>query len=530
MQYRALPIASFACVLLGLPAFGQDDPASASSEVLELSLSQAIERGIEHNLDVAIERFNPIAADLDYSAAWGAHEPVANGQFNTSSRATPTASALQAGNSQTSRFTGGDVGVGGVLPKLGWTYELSYLGQRNTSDSSIQTLSPEYKAEVAATVTLPLLRDFLWGNEWTQVKLSGIGRGVAFDEFRVRLMDTVQGIATAYWNLAAREQDYEVGKKSLETARALLEQTKAQYEVGVVSRVEVVESEAGVADREFRLITARNVYETAQDALIDLVLGQQLRPTTTLTVVTTDDPATFTEFAVDEGVVAEKAFALRPELSVIQRQVEQQKVSVKFARNQRLPSLDLVGTYGYQGLAGEPNPAPGLFGPGGARQVSVAGNFGSTSDFFFEGGDNRNWSGGAVFSIPLGNTTARSNHRKSEIQLRQIETRAIRLEQSIILEVRDAIRNLRSGIEGIHAANRRVDAANEQLRAEQIRLEHGESTPFQVLQREEDRVEAESQKIGALQVYHNSVADLERAQGTILRDRGIVVEDALPLR
>jgi hypothetical protein len=43
-------------------------------------------------------------------------------------------------------------------------------------------------------------------------------------------------------------------------------------------------------------------------------------------------------------------------------------------------------------------------------------------------------------------------------------------------------------------------------------------------------VTAESQRITALRIYHGSVTALDRAQGTLLEDRGIVLEEALPLR
>ena len=51
-----------------------------------------------------------------------------------------------------------------------------------------------------------------------------------------------------------------------------------------------------------------------------------------------------------------------------------------------------------------------------------------------------------------------------------------------------------------------------------------------MLEREQDLVEAESERIGAQRVYHTSVADLEHAQGTILGSRNIVVDQASPLR
>ena len=51
-----------------------------------------------------------------------------------------------------------------------------------------------------------------------------------------------------------------------------------------------------------------------------------------------------------------------------------------------------------------------------------------------------------------------------------------------------------------------------------------------MLLREEDLVEAESQEILAVRDYRAAVAALDRAQGTILADRGVEVEAAMPLR
>jgi outer membrane protein TolC len=92
------------------------------------------------------------------------------------------------------------------------------------------------------------------------------------------------------------------------------------------------------------------------------------------------------------------------------------------------------------------------------------------------------------------------------------------------------VRNLLSAQEGIEASEREVVAAAEQLRAERIRLEYGESTPFDVLLREEDFVDAEARKIGAFQTYRSSVTGLDRFQGTILRNRNISIDQASRLR
>ena len=127
-------------------------------------------------------------------------------------------------------------------------------------------------------------------------------------------------------------------------------------------------------------------------------------------------------------------------------------------------------------------------------------------------------------SVPIPNTRGRELVSRGEFDLRRSQTSLLRLEQKIILDIRAASRTLLAAAQGIEAAERRRLAAEEQLRAERIRLEHGESTPFEVLQREEDLVEAESQKINALQTFHDAETALARAQGTILEAHAVEVD------
>jgi outer membrane protein TolC len=297
----------------------------------------------------------------------------------------------------------------------------------------------------------------------------------------------------------------------------------------VVSRVEVTEAEAGVAQREFLLITTDNIYRTRQDALADLVFGPALTPTSSAEIVASDSPESYQPLQIDPVVATEKALANRPELIAAQRQLEQQRIRLQFAKNQRLPQLDVVASYGTHGLSGVGQaisfgtvtiPPP----------LGVPDQYGNTHDQFFQGDDSRTWMAGARVSIPIVNTSARSRVKISELEYHKAETLVTREHQAIVTEVRNAVRDLESAVQGIEAAERRRLAAVEQHRAEQIRLEHGESTPFDVLQREEVLVEAESQKIAALRVYHSSVAALDRAQGTILEDRGVAVDAAMGMR
>jgi outer membrane protein TolC len=530
----------------GAPAASQP-----GADVIPLSLHEAIALGIENNTNVQLIRYEPPISEYDYQAAWGAHDPTLFADYLYRSTNLPVASTFFPAQF-VERVGEGNVGFTGLVPRLGWTYDLSYNGTSTSTNSLVQTLGKTYTTNLTARVNAPILKGAWWGGAWTAVELTNIGTGIALEEFRQRLMDIVGGpppgpllrpveqnlgIENAYWGLGARKQEFEVAVKSLETARELLRQAKAQYDVGVVSRVEVTEAEAGVADREFRLLIAENLYRNAQDELIDRVYGPRLTPTSELEIEPTDRPENYVTFTFDPDLSTQRAFERRPELAIAHQVVEQSEISLKFAKNESLPQLDLVASYGTHGLSGnQPNCSFQNILPDGScatpptQPVGIGTDYSNADRFWFEGNDNRIWTGGARFSIPIPNTTARSRVGIRELDLRRARTNVLRAEQDIVKEVREAVRNLKSALEGIEAAERAVAANAEQLRAEKIRLEHGESTPFDVLQREEDLVTAESQRITALRVYHGSVTALDRAQGTLLEDRGIVLDEALPLR
>ena len=323
---------------------------------LALSVEDAIAMSIENNLDVELARFTPMIADLDHTFAWGAHDPNFFGSFEYSRTDTPVASPFQVNSLLQEREIIGATGVAGLIPRLGAQYEISYGGKSLESTSSIQDLSPEYRANLLGTLTMPLLKGAWWGEAWTAVKQTGVGSEIADEEFRRNLMDLTAATESAYWNVSATKDRVRVAQKSLEARKALLDQTQAQYEVGVVSRVEVTEAEAGVAQGEVGVIIAENEYRTAQDALIDLVLGPNLTPDSRLEIRPTDSPEEIVTYSVDPEDAHRKALAHRPEIATARMSVERQQLELKFAKNQRLPQVDLSSPTATRAWRATPTP------------------------------------------------------------------------------------------------------------------------------------------------------------------------------
>jgi len=488
------------------------DPTSSAAQKTSgqpLSLDQAIALGLRNNLDVEVNRYTPYIGELTAESAWGAYDPTFQGQLQYDDITTRNTFGLNPVATNTNAVLGGTAGIGALIPYWGASVDVSFDGRRATTNSAIQSLSPQYDSGFTIGGTVPLLRGLIWNQAWTQVKSSRLSYDADLDNFTTSVMDTVQNIISSYWNLVATKEQVRVAEKSLESNQALLDQTKTQYDVGVVSKVEVVQAEAGVANSEFNLIVAQNTYSNAQDALIAAVLGDRLQAATTLIFDPTDSPEFTSVRPVDLNTAVETAFTNRPELAAAQRRLDQGDVQLRFAKNQRLPQLDLDVSYRTAGTQGFQN--PNAIGPPLAQ-----GPFSNTFNTYYASGGPQDLRAMAVVSIPLGNISGRKNVSIARIELRQANTQITQLKQQIIVNVRSAARGMLAAAQGVEAAERGRIAAEEQLRAEKIRLEHGESTPFDVLQRESQLVTAESQKIAALQSFRNSQANLERQQGTIL--------------
>lgn len=544
----ALAILGGSAAAQGQPAPSPSPPAAAGSTLpevvngeLRVGLNQSVRLAIRNNLDVELVTIDPLIAQKNLGAAWGAYDPEIFGEGGYSDVETPIASTLLSGSGTSSaqsrflnqRILDGEAGLQGLLPWLGGGYSVSYASSELETNSPIETLSPNYGANFLATVQVPILRGLFWSEPWTAVRLARIGVDASVEQFRTDLMNIVRATEDAYWTLIAAREGRRVAQKSLETAQALLEQTEAQYEVGVVSRVEVVQAEAGVADREFNLITLDAGERSARDNFIDVVLGPYLAPDSEITVDLADPPEEIPVREVDPEAATERAFANRPEVALARKAIEQREVQMKFASNQRLPQFDVQGSYGNTGLAGDINRNCQNFrNPGQPCDTSpgIGSSFGDANSNFFTDDAAEAFTVRGIVTIPIGNVRARNDFDKAKLELRRSRLQLERLEQSIVSDIRRAARNLRAALEGIEAAERGVAAAEEQLRAERVRLEYGESTPFDVLQREEDLVTAENQRILAQRVYHNAITELERAQGTILERNAIVIDDRGALR
>ncbi|MCH8134238.1 MAG: TolC family protein, partial [Myxococcales bacterium] len=320
-------------VILPAPVSPTVLAATGPSE-MRLSLLEAIRMGIENNLQIEIQRHAPLIAYQEHEAAWGSYDPELFFDFTYANIEDPTANALATTSGESvslnefESYTG-EGGFRGLIPWLGASYEMALTGDRALSNLSFQSLSPEFNSELLFSVTVPLLRGLIWNQPWTKLKTTQIQQRSSKDEFRRDVMDVVRRTENGYWALIADDERVRVAQKSLETRTALLDQVEIQYQVGVVSKVEIAEAAAGVASGEFDLILAQNRYQTSNDNLIDLVLGSRLRAESRIQLVPTDRPDDYVNYDIDPEQAAAIAFRYRPDLDIADRNIERLENNLK---------------------------------------------------------------------------------------------------------------------------------------------------------------------------------------------------------
>jgi outer membrane protein len=104
------------------------------------------------------------------------------------------------------------------------------------------------------------------------------------------------------------------------------------------------------------------------------------------------------------------------------------------------------------------------------------------------------------------------------------------LENQVLVEVRDAVRSIKTDEKRIEATRRARILAQEQLDGEISRNEHGLSTTFRVLDVQKELVQARTNELKALIDYHLDESRFQQVTGMLLERNGIVLKENLQPR
>ena len=126
------------------------------------------------------------------------------------------------------------------------------------------------------------------------------------------------------------------------------------------------------------------------------------------------------------------------------------------------------------------------------------------------------------FNLPLfGDKTAKANLGKSLVQSEQIKTQREQVEQTIQLDVRNALQSLRTAEARLRSAAIARENSQRQYQSEQRKLDSGQSDIYKVLERQTALVNARSTELRAQTELNKAIADLQRATGNSLKANNV---------
>ena len=490
---------------------------AAPGGVLKLDLAGAYQLALTRNLDLQVGRYDLAMSDTTVRGSGGIFDPALRAWINGDSTQSPTSSVLQGANVYKNRDARFGLSLDTLLP-TGAQIGLEATSTRSENNSTFFFLNPQWNAGFTASLTQPLLNGFGTVVNRASIVIAENLRDQTSVGFEVSVIQTLLNVEQAYWELVATREAVKVTEQSLELAQRLLDETEQRVEVGTSAPIDLVQSEATVASRKQEVIYAYNAAGTAEDNLKGF-LGFDLPKEWQTRIETTDsyevEPI---ELDLDNSI----ATALEKRPAILQQELEMQRLGleVKVARNQKLPSLNLTGSYGFAGLSG----TSVIEDPVTGEPVTIRQGWGDAGKQVLQG-DFPGWTLGIQYSVPLGNHQAEEQLARARYALDRGEVQLAALRQEIIRQVRFAVRAVEDGAAAIDAAVAASKLAVRNLEAEQTKFNNGLSTNFQVSQIQEALATAQLSEIRARVDYRKALAAYYSATGTYLQSKSVEIVD-----
>lgn len=398
-----------------------------------------------------------------------------------------------------------EAGIAGDLP-WGMDYDIGISTRNRRGD--FNRFRSEYDTFAGITVRQPLLRGFGTDSAMAGIRRARVDLADATWELADETVDIVTRTVLVFHDLVLARETLAVAEKSKALTQRLLDDNMERAAIGVMTPLDVTSARAEVASRQEAVLeAARNVLQTRNE-LLRLITRQLARPGASRPVEPARPPRLDPISTDADGLLA-RALGMRPDYRRALLALRGQRIQLAFEENQALPRLDLVASFGVNGLD---------------RQVAE-----SFERAFDEG--NTEWTAGMVFRMPLPNRAGRGSVLENEVRLARLLIDAKRLEQDISVEIANALERVRTARELIAATRTSRELSEERLDAEQEKLKAGTSTTFVVLELQKDLAEAEVRELRALIDYNKEVAELDRACGLTLVRHGVAIEglaDAMP--
>jgi outer membrane protein TolC len=507
----------------------------------ELSLQDCIELALKHNLDLQIDRLNPLIAQFGLQASYGPYDPTFSfsGSYTHNEGGTTLLNGTLVIPGSTRDIENFNSVLSGLLP-WGTMYSLGMGTPFNDTTANIGASANDFNrpqffttntvfsltnglqafpisvtnyapkavtrtienasGSIQVNVTQPLLKNFWMNSSQLAIRVAKNRLKYSEQTLRLQLMQTMTSLEKAYNDLIYYRQNVEVQQKAVELAEQLVRENRKRLEVGALAPLDLQSAEAQAASTRAAVIAARSQLGT-QERLVKSFISDQYMDWATVPIAPSGSlssvpPIVNVQDSWNRGITQ------RPELLQAKLDVEKQGIQLKYDKNQLYPELDVFGTFGYNGT--------------GTSLDDVLGDIGAQNlPYYTVGGQ---------ISFPLANQLARNTYKSDKEAMEQFVLTVKKLEQSILINIDNDIGTLRANFDQVQATKQARQYEESALDAEQKKLESGKSTTYTVLQVQRDLTTARGNEIQALDTFNNSLSQLSIDEGSTLERLHVKLE------
>lgn len=322
-------------------------------------------------------------------------------------------------------------------------------------------------------------------------QMARLGRQIADQQLRMTRMDVLVDADNAYWSYIAVRRKVRMLESYSTQMDTIYKQTSSAVAAGMAIENDLLRIEAKRTEIEYQLQRARNGADLCRMALCN-VIGAPLD---------TAIEQTDTTFNIESPTAMSLDIARRPEVGLLEKQIDVNMQRIRDARSEMLPTVGLSAGYSYYGNI----KLKGFADMGNGTTVPY------TQEF-------RDGIGIAMLAVKIpifhwGESRKKLHKARYELDNSQLELqRNMRL---MSIEAQQAVQNVEDGYRMIHTAESGLRQAEENLRVMRNRYAAAMSPLTDLLDAQSQWQQAQSNLIEAQTQYMIYRTDYLRATGQL---------------
>ncbi len=460
---------------------------------MQLSRDGAILTALARNRSLAVERFSPDISQTYVPEALAKFDPTI---FSTTSFGKSSQISTMSEDPSVTRNFQSNIEISEHLP-TGTEVFLSGGFSKSRTDSS----DAQYQGSWSVGINQALLRGA--GTKVNLIELKRAKNSVAISQHALRdsVINLVQQVEDAYWNLVLANETLKIRQSAVKLAEEQLTLNKDFIDVGKLSKDNLISAQAEVASRKADLVDAEADVKAQNIELIQL-LNPEEESQWSIIFIPKDLPE-IEKVDLEPDLSTKLSKLYRPDLAQARLDLANNDLEVIQTKNGLLPKLDAFANYG---------------------RTSIGNSYGGATEYL-DDNEAGSYEVGINFEMAPFNRAERAAHRRALFQQKQAEAAVYNLEQQIETEVRKAVIEAQRQWERIPATLEELKSREEESEVEQSRFKVGKSTTLDVLQVQQDFIQAQLDEVSARINYIKSLTALYQSEGTLLDRRGVGTEN-----